>query len=195
MLAETGRGITLVFEKVPPSPSGSVPVRLLRLGWTKGGNHFELRYGFFAPTGRYKSDGLNNTGKGFWTHMITVGDTQLFGATNQWNASALLRYEIHTKKENVDVKAGQNAVFEWGVGRTFGKVLDLGVVGAGTWQVTAEKGTEARPSKYSANAVGGEVQYAIPRARLSLRFRAVFDVAARDRAQGRLLVFMLVWKP
>ena len=29
----------------------------------------------------------------------------------------------------------------------------------------------------------------------TLRFRAVYDVAARNRAQGRLLVFMLVWEP
>ena len=59
----------------------------------------------------------------------------------------------------------------------------------------AEKGAEASPFKYSAHGVGAEAQYAIPKARLSLRFRAIFDVAAKDRAQGRLLVFMLVWKP
>jgi hypothetical protein len=167
----------------------------VNLTWNTGGNHFTVRYGFFAPTGRYKSGGLNNTGKGFWTHMISVGDTLFFGPDKRWHASGMLRYETHTKKENVDVTAGDNAIYEWGVGRALPKGFDLGLVGAGTWQVTTEKRSAARLSKYSAHALGGEIQYAIPKARMSLRFRANFDVRARDRAKGRLIAFMLVWKP
>lgn len=173
-----------------------VYVQPLTLGWKNADNHLNVRYGFFAPTGRFKSDGLTNTGKGFWTHMIGVGDTQFFGPNKEWNASAMLRYEIHTKKQGIDLKPGQNAVLEWGLGRTFAKVFDVGVVGASTWQVTAEKGMDGDSQfDYSAHGIGGEVQYAIPKARLSLRLRAIADVAARDRAQGRLIAFMLVWKP
>jgi hypothetical protein len=107
----------------------------------------------------------------------------------------MFRYETHTKKEGVDVTAGDDVVIEWGVGRKLGGNFDVGMTGASTWQVTDEKGAQAAPDKYSAHAIGGEVQYAIPKARLSLRFRANFDVAAYDRAQGYLIVFGLVWKP
>ncbi len=173
---------------------GDIYIQPLNMGWSNTRNHFNLAYGFFAPTGRFQSGGLNNTGKGFWTHMFTVGDTVFLDPDRTWHASATFRYETHTKKEGVDRTAGDDIVLDWGVGKTLG-TFDLGLVGANTWQVTREKGMDSVSTKYSANAVGGEVQYAIPQARLSLRFRANFDVRARDRAEGILLVFMLVWRP
>ena len=169
-------------------------VQPLNLGWGGTNNHFTVRYGFFAPVGRYSPTGTDNTGKGFWTHMFTVGNTYFFGDSKLWHASGMMRYETHTKKEGVDVTAGDDIVLDWGVGRKLGS-FDVGMTGASTWQVTAETGSKAAPNKYSAHAIGGEVQYAIPQARLSLRFRANFDVAAYDRAQGFLMVFGLVWKP
>lgn len=169
-------------------------IQPLNLGWSSTRNHFNVRYGFFAPTGRFQSGGLSNTGKGFWTHMFTVGDTIFLGPERTWHASAMFRYETHTKKEGVDLTAGDDIVLDWGVGKTLG-TFDVGVVGANTWQVTREKGMDSVSTKYSAHALGGAVQYAIPRARLSLRFLANFDVRTRNRAEGILLAFMLVWKP
>ena len=89
---------------------GDIYVQPLTLGWSTTNNHVTVRYGFFAPVGRFQSSGLQNTGKGFWTHMFTVGDTLFFGTENAWHASAMLRYETHTKKEGVDVTAGWSGV-------------------------------------------------------------------------------------
>ncbi len=183
------------LDQVGKTGLGDIYIQPLALGWSGPNNHITVRYGFFVPTGRFRSNGLDNTGKGFWTHMFTVGDTYFFGDSKVWNVSGMFRYETHTKKEGVDVTAGDNAVFEWGFGRKLGEKFDVGMTGASTWQVTDEQGSLSAPNKYSAHAIGGEVQYAIPQARMSLRFRANFDVAAYDRAQGFLLVFGLVWRP
>jgi len=170
-------------------------VQPFTLGWSDGGNHVSLRYGFFAPTGRFERGGLDNTGKGFWTHMFSLGDTYTFGDEKRWHGSGMFRYETHTKKENADVTAGDNVQLEWGFGRKLGERIDLGLTGASTWQVSDEKGALAAMNRYSAHAVGAEIQYAFPKPTLSLRFRSNFDVAATNRAQGYLLAFMLVWRP
>lgn len=183
------------LDQVGKTGLADIYVQPLNLGWGGTRNQFTIRYGFFAPTGRYRSDGLNNTGKGFWTHMFTVGNTYFIGNEKLWNVSGMFRYETHTKKEGVDVTAGDNTVIEWGIGRKLLSNFELGMTGASTWQVTYEKGAMAEPEKYSAHAIGGELQYAIPQARLSLRLRANVDVAAYDRGQGFLLVLGVVWRP
>lgn len=183
------------LDQVGQTGLSDIYVQPVNLGWGGDSNHLTVRYGFFAPTGRFRSDGLNNTGKGFWTHMFTVGNTYFLGDAKAWNVSGMFRYETHSKKEGVDLTAGDDLVLEWGIGRKLPSNFELGMTGASTWQVTNEKGSMATPGKYSAHAIGGELQYAIPKARLSLRFRANVDVAAYDRGQGFLLVLGVVWRP
>ena len=77
-----------------------------QLGW-----HFKradalLGYAFFAPVGRFTAGANNNTGLGMWSNEFSGGTTVYFDAARKWHAAATGYYEIHSSKEDLDLKIG-----------------------------------------------------------------------------------------
>ena len=168
---------------------GDIVLEPFLLAWHK--NKYDLALGgaAIAPTGSYDITRPASPGKSFWTGMLTAGGTYYFDAHKSWHASILSRYEIHGKKKDYDVTAGDDLTFEWGVGKTIPKkvIWGLGVSGYAHWQVTEDKGNDVfyDPSvKDRVFAVGPEVTCFIPPIKLNVEFRGQTEFGAIDRSQG-----------
>jgi hypothetical protein len=171
---------------------GDMYIEPLLLGWH--GDLYDLvaAAGVWTPNG--STDGPAAAGKGFWTGMFTAGGTTWLDDCKLWSVSGLARYETNSKKRQADVRPGDDFHIEWGVARNFDGVLDLGVSGYCHWQVTEDSGSAAvnRSQKDRFFSVGPEVNYVHEKSGLFYQLRYQFEFEARNRSEGRNLVFSIV---
>lgn len=177
---------------------GDLCVEPIDLAWHGDQWDIGAAYALWMPTGKYDrfrsptSNHLATLGKDFWTNMFTFGGTYYFDEEKTWHASALSRYEIHSRKDHTDVKPGQNIVLEWGVGKTLAKIWDVGVTGYAQWQLTDDKGSDVPDSIQSLHdrvaAIGPEVSVFIPPIKSILSVRAAWEFSAVDRPEGTTVV-------
>jgi hypothetical protein len=177
---------------------GDLMIEPIDLAWHGERWDIGAAYALWMPTGKYdrfrspSSNHLATPGKDFWTNMFTFGGTYYFDEEKTWHASALSRYEIHSRKDHTDVKPGQNIVLEWGVGKTLGKIWDVGITGYAQWQLTDDKGSDVPDSIQSLHdrvaAIGPEVSVFIPPIKSILSVRAAWEFSAVDRPEGTTVV-------
>lgn len=165
---------------------GDIMVEPLLLAWH--GKQWDAIFGVSAylPTGEFKKSRAANPGKGFTTLMSTFGGTLFFDEEKKWHASAVGRYEIHTKQEQTRVTHGNDFHIDWGVGRNFGGVFDLGLAGYTNWQVTKDSGSNSNDNKVNSYAVGPEVAFMIPSWKLSVSLRSLWEFGNRNAPEGNL---------
>jgi hypothetical protein len=171
--------------------------------------HFDVAFGmgFYAPTGRYdvetmrvptvgpiEVESTDNIGFGFWTQQ-----TQLAGAWYPWahkgTAVVLaLTHELHGTKQDFDLTPGQDLSLNWGVSqyvpldqeKTF--LVELGVGGYDTWQVTRDTGSDAATPNVldRVHAAGGQLGVTYVPWSVAVAFHALQEFAATDRFQGEV---------
>jgi hypothetical protein len=92
------------------------------------------------------------------------------------------------------VRPGDDFHIEWGAARNINKVLDVGVSGYCHWQVTSDTGTAAvNPGLHDRYlSIGPEVNYLHKNSGLFFQVRYQFEFEARNRSEGRNLVFSIV---
>ncbi|MBN1845694.1 MAG: transporter [Sedimentisphaerales bacterium] len=177
---------------------GDICVEPIDLAWH--GERWDLgaAYALWMPTGKYNrpragANHLANPGKDFWTNMFTFGGTYYLDEEKTLHASALGRYEIHSRKDHTDVKPGQNILVEWGVGKTLAKIWDVGVIGYAQWQLTDDKGSDVADAIQGIHdrvaAIGPEVSVFVPPIKSILSVRAAWEFSAVDRPEGTTVVF------
>lgn len=161
----------------------------LILSWNK--DRYDVAFGLGAvmPTGSYDITRPSSPGKSFWTGLLTLGGTYYFDAHKSWHASILSRYEVHSKKKDFDVTAGNDFTFEWGLGKTIPakQIWNVGVSGYAHWQLTEDKGADVlydASIKDKVFAVGPEVGCFIPPLKLNIELRGQYEFGAVDRSQG-----------
>ncbi len=174
---------------------GDVLLQPLMLTWDLETLFLTFRYGFFAPTGRYKLHGQDNIGLGYWTHQFIGGATLFFGPDDTWHISCLNRVEIHSKQYGQNLFPGTNVVSEWGFGKTLLEGLDVGITGYANIQVESESGSSLNVDRntYQVFALGGEVSYHIPETSLLLKLRCNREFEARNHAEGVASTFTLAY--
>ena len=170
---------------------GDIAVEPFVLSWH--GAQYDAAFGvaFYIPTGDYEIDEPASAGKDFYTTMFTLGGTYYFNPEKTWSASILGRYEIHTEKDDTDVKPGNDFHFEWGVGKTIEKIWDVGLAGYCHWQVSDDSGDDVvwdKDTHDTVYAIGPEVGKFIPDYKLIVSFRALFEFNAEDRQEGTIAV-------
>ena len=174
---------------------GDIYVEPLLLGWH--GDYYDIgaAAGFWAPTGDFDVGNPANAGKDFWTGMFTLGSTLYLDEEKTWSVSALGRYETNSRRSQIDIRPGDDFHIEWGIAKTFDKVWDVGVSGYCHWQVTDDRGAAVT---YDASvhdrffSIGPEVNYFYEPLGMQFQLRYQFEFAARDRPEGRNLVFNVV---
>jgi hypothetical protein len=171
---------------------GDIAIQPLIFGWHIGELNYLASFTLLTPTGRFKQGASNNTGKGFWTNMFSVGTTWLSAESAPWSISAIGRYEIPTKQEGADIYPGRTATVEWGFGKRVMKAFQLGAIGYYWRQTTLAGGSEAPPGRYQAVALGAECQYAFSRKLLG-KLRAFDEFAARDTSEGPGVILSFVY--
>jgi hypothetical protein len=175
---------------------GDIYLQPLTLGWHRAPFHVTASYGAFAPTGRYEFGRNDNTGRGFWSHLLTLGGTYLQDAPRPWHFTLQGRYEIPMEIQGTDIRPGQAFLIEYGVGKQISDRIDLGLVGYGAWQTTDIKGSDFKgdPRNYRYMGLGPEIQFkAIQRKDwlLMVTLRSYFDFDVRNAPRGNLTILSI----
>ena len=170
---------------------GDILVEPVILAWHGDRWDAVVAGGVYIPTGYYKETNAASPGKGFWSFMGTAGGTLYFDAEKSWHASVLARYEIHTKQEDTHITPGNDFHFEWGAGKTFAGLYDVGVAGYCAWQTTEDSGSGSSKYKEQAYAVGPEIGAAIPALGMQVSLRSVWEFENRNAAQGNITTLTL----
>ncbi|OQY53800.1 MAG: hypothetical protein B6245_22345 [Desulfobacteraceae bacterium 4572_88] len=164
---------------------GDICLEPLILSWHGARYDAAVAAGFYAPTGESHADNpALSPGKDMWTGMFTLGGTLYFDVAKTWSASVLARYEVHGVKKYSRFAPGDDFHFEWGLGKTVAKVLDIGVTGYCQWQVTDDSGPGSTGDKDSVYAVGPEASIFIPSAMFFMSLRSQWEFGAEDRSEG-----------
>lgn len=172
-----------------------------------------LAYGFYAPIGAYdtatftlpggvsvKGEAADNLGFGFWTHQIQ-GAAAWYPFDNKGTAVvAALTYETNGKKQDFDLTPGDNLTLNWGVSQILplktdkSVLLDVGLAGYDTWQITDDTGSAATHIRDQVHAVGGQLGLVYMPWHTALTCHGYYEFAAKDRFQGEVFDVSIVKK-
>jgi hypothetical protein len=111
----------------------------INLGWHTKSADFIAAYAFFAPTGDFQQ----HEGLGMWSHEISGGTTVYFGEARRFSAATAAFFEMHTKKQDQDLRVGNLLTLEGGVGARFAKGAGaLGLAYYAQWKVSDDSGSD-----------------------------------------------------
>lgn len=164
----------------------------LILCWQTRRVDMRTAYGFLAPTGRFDATANNNVGSGYWTHVLSAGETIYLTENKRTAASAFEMYEFHTTQEGTEIHPGQNFDLDYSVTQVFplaeGIRLQLGLVGYGQWQTTNKSGPEITPDQaaahYRVNALGFATNIMLPDRRVNVGFKYFREFECRSTVRG-----------
>jgi hypothetical protein len=178
---------------------GDIFVEPLKVGWRLPHLDAVASYGFYAPTGQANRKGL---GQPQWTQQFSLGGTAFLDEERAFRLSLLSSYNIYQRKIGIDITRGDSVQLQGGIGGRWFGILDAGVVGYALWQVGDDSGPDLPPalrgSRERVYGVGPEIGIAIPAIRGKLTARYEWDLGARSRPEGQVLVVglsFLAWQP
>jgi hypothetical protein len=172
-------------------------VEPFNIRWNWGRLYFFWAYGVYTPTGKFHHFSKKNTGLGDWGQLFTGAFTLFFDQGKTFSVSAYSNYEIHSKKRGMDFRAGDNFCLDWGVGKTFDKVLTIGAVGYYERQPHPDKGNDVpKSSRHVRDKVlsaGPEVDLFVPQmnGHLTARYEVEFEAIARTK--GRMITLEAIF--
>lgn len=171
---------------------GDIYVIPAMLTWTFDRILLNTRYGIWLPVGSFEAGSKSNRGKGFWSHNLGLGFTYLFDNSKTWHVSAMSTFEFNSKQKDTDITPGSALVIEWGIGKTFNKSFNMGIVGYNTNQVSKQSGNTVQTLKnYSVNALGMEFSYRT-KDKWAFITRWYLEYLARNRPEGTVIRFIFL---
>lgn len=173
---------------------GDIFIEPVFIGWHGERWDALAAFGVYVPTGRYDSTRPASPGKGFWTYLFSLGGTVYLDPEKTWSLSALARYQIHTRQDETDITAGDHFSFEWGLGKSIGK-LDLGVAGYCHWQLEDDKGPNRTipDLRERSFAAGPEIAYTFESVGLNVSLRSLWEFESKNKTQGNMTVLNLTY--
>ena len=165
----------------------------LILGWNRERTSIRALVGVLAPTGRFVAGASDNVGSGHWTPTLASGQTVHLTSSQSVTFSAFELYEWHTAQETTDTKPGDTFNLDYSLIRTFALAkgptrLQLGVVGYLQRQTTAKTGPsvtqEQSGERYAVNSLGGVVNLAFPKHRVTAGVKFFEEFGNRAAYQG-----------
>ena len=170
---------------------GDIMLEPFLLAWHGERWDATLGIAFYLPTGEFSTRNHASPGKGFWTAMFTAGGTVYFDEAKSWSASLLSRYEVHTEQEHTDITPGNDFHFEWGIGKNFDQIFDIGVAGYSAWQVTHDSGPNSGNGLEQVHAVGPEIGFSIPQWAMHISLRSLWEFSAKNASKGNITTLSL----
>lgn len=162
------------------------------LGWKWKPAAIRTVYGFLAPTGAFEPGASTNVGSGYWTHVVSSGQTWYLTSNNATAVSGFQMYEFHTIQKGTDNHPGQTLDVDYSVTRLISLRndvrLQVGLAGYGQWQTTARCGSsvtldQAR-ARYSVNALGFAMNVFPQQERTNLGVKFFKEFGNRSTFQG-----------
>ena len=121
---------------------GDIYFQPVILGWNTRRADIRGIVGVLAPTGKFNAGAKDNVGNGYWTPVIAAGQTFYLSADKATTISLFEMYEFHTTQLGTQIRPGETFDLDYSVMRAFElraeSRLQVGVVGYGAWQTTAE---------------------------------------------------------
>jgi hypothetical protein len=157
---------------------------------------YQVQLTVWSASGRFSPGAHDNRGTGFWSLVYSLGGVCYPGGNrDQWSLSAIARIEQNFTQEGSGITPGDDVVIDWGVGRSVrprGHVMDIGVSGFATWQISSQiggpEGVDTRRYRYF--GIGPEASLPIT-GKLMLRVRAQWEFGTRNAVQGNNLWVIL----
>jgi hypothetical protein len=152
----------------------------------------------FMPTGSYAPDGSHNRGLGMWSYELSGGSTVFFDEAKSWHAATLASFEMHSRKNDSDVKVGNLLTLEGGVGRAFLKgAMNVGAAYVAQWKVSDDQFErevfDPLISKHRVFAIGPEVTLPIAAQQKLIALvtaRYLWENGAHTTTQGSMFIVM-----
>jgi hypothetical protein len=162
------------------------------LGWQKKRAAIRTAYGFLAPTGKFKPGRNDNVGSGYWTHVVSSGQTVYLARNKRTIVSAFQMYEFHTTQSGTNIHPGQTLDLDYSLMQHIPLRSDwglqVGLVGYGQWQTTDKGGPAITPEQakahYKVNALGFASNINLPTRKLSMGFKYIKEFSNRSTFQG-----------
>src|SRR5436190_5821089 len=114
------------------------------LGWNKQRFAIRTTYGFLAPTGSFTVGANDNVGSGYWTHIVSSGQTVYLTKSKKTNFSTFQMYEWHTTQRGTNIHPGQTLSLDYSLMHSVNARdilrLQFGLVGYNQWQTTDKTG-------------------------------------------------------
>jgi len=162
------------------------------LGWRKKRNDLRAAFGFLAPTGKFKAGATDNVGSGYWTPVVSAGQTFYLTKNRSTAASAFEMYEFHTPQQGTKIHPGQTLDLDYSVTQAFAIGPDLrlqvGLVGYEQWQTTDKTGpmisTADEKSHYQVNALGFASNLVLPVRLVSVGIKYFTEFSNKFTFQG-----------
>lgn len=165
------------------------------LTWRTAHWDFSTAYGFWAPTGSYEPDALDNTGAGFWSHAFRASTAWSPDARRRTLCSASLAYEFNSDKEGTDLTPGSHLTLDFGVKHSFSARFESGIYGFAQWQVTDDQGRDALNPNTHDRLFGAGIyaSYWLVPQKFGFLARQTFEFGARDRFEGNSTALGFNW--
>src|SRR5215470_9293660 len=165
------------------------------LGWRKKRVAIRAVYGFLAPTGRFTAGANTNVGSGYWTSVVSSGQTIYLTEDKATALSAFQMYEFHGTQEGTMIHPGQTFNLDYSITHALplqrGVRLQLGFVGYGQWQTSDKTGPNITPeqsaARYKVNALGFAANAMLPDRKVSVGFKYFHEFECRSTYQGYTL--------
>lgn len=165
------------------------------LSWHWQQADFGVGYGFWVPTGHTSLSLPSKPGKGFWSHMFTLGGTWYPDTEKTWSISVLNRYEIHTEHEDIDITPGNTFSLEFGISKALTQTLEVGIAGYYQQQTTKDDGDAIHSKDLDrVFGVGPELVVTIPKCAMFVSLRYLREFCAEDRPEGNTVTLTLTKK-
>lgn len=167
----------------------------LILGWRTKRADVRAIYGFLAPTGRFEAGANNNVGSGYWTSVLSSGQTIYLSESKTTALSAFQMYEFHGMQQGTMIRPGQTINLDYSLTQTFtlrGNLgLQVGLAGYGQWQTTDKHGPTVTPedaaARYKVNALGFAANAVLLGRKASVGLKYFHEFACRSTYQGYTL--------
>src|SRR5215472_818139 len=165
------------------------------LGWRKKRVAIRAIYGFLAPTGRFSAGANTNVGSGYWTSVLSSGQTIYLSENKATALSAFQMYEFHGTQEGSKIHPGQTLNLDYSLTQSFplrpNLRLQFGIVGYEQWQTTDKHGPTITPAEaaahYQVNALGVATNAVLPNRKVSLGFKYFHEFHCKSTYQGYTL--------
>ena len=167
----------------------------LILGWRKKRADIRAVYGFLAPTGKFDAGRNDNVGSGYWTSVVSAGETFYLNKNRTTTLSAFQMYEFHGTQQGTMIHPGQTFNLDYSLAQAFplpGDVrLQLGLVGYSQRQTTDKRGLTITPAQasahYKANALGFAANMLLPERKVNVGVKYFREFECRSTFQGYTL--------
>jgi hypothetical protein len=160
-------------------------VQPLWLTWRTAQWDYSTAYGFWAPTGSYDPAAFDNTGSGFWSHVMRASVGWSPDPQRQSLVNLSVAYEINSDKDGLDLTPGDHLTVDIGAKRVFNPNWEAGLFGFGQWQTSDDRGSNAIVAdRDRLFGVGACVTWWVEPQKSSILLRHVYEFGARDRFDG-----------